>query len=243
MPSPLTGGAGGASSPSVSLAPAPVLGFGSGSAPVAARQAVQRLAAAVGAAFLAPGRLAPAAMPRPFTGAAGAWPRSGLGGRFAGASAGAALRWTWRRSLLGAGPLGAAGDTQALDGRGGSLGFGARPARWPLRGLGPRPARGLLGAGSLGAAGDTQTGDRLGGLLRARRAAGLGGLLRADSARCLRGCGLGAAAAFGVSLGGLLGGRALLRQRHLVAVERPEQHLGDVEHLDARCDRPLRSGR
>ena len=67
------------------------------------------------AAFLAPGRLAPAAMPRPLTAGSAL---AGLRRSSAGAaSAGAGFLGRCRGGLLRAGPLGAAGDAEALDRR------------------------------------------------------------------------------------------------------------------------------
>ena len=107
-------------------------------------------AAGAAAVFLAPGRLAPAAMPRPTVGAA---PQRGRGA-------------VARCGFLGAGPLGARGDAEALGG-GGPVGFGrAQPVRPQVlrpswrRGASPRrpcraplPARlpRVLGCGRAGA--------------------------------------------------------------------------------------------
>src|SRR6202044_1981851 len=76
MPRPLTGAAGGAwppSSPSLAAGVDWGSSFASGWGVASACGAGSGVAGAAGAAvFLAPGRLAPAAIPRPLTGAAGA---------------------------------------------------------------------------------------------------------------------------------------------------------------------------
>ena len=137
MPRPLTGGSGRLS------ASGPVRRGLFGSAAV---DAGSRMAVAAGA-FLAPGRLAPAAMPRPLT----------SGSALAGSAGAAASRrgagfGRRRAGLLGAGTLGARRDTESLGGRC----SGARASR-----PGAGAAGGLLRTGTLRAACDPEPGDRL----------------------------------------------------------------------------------
>ena len=198
---------------------------------------------------------------------------------------GSRLAGRWR-GLLGAGSLGAGGDAQPLDRRGGRLVLGLGFVG------GVRPSA-SVGAGSASAAGAAFLAP--GRLAPAAMPSPLAGAAGASAASVLASaCGgappswrpgrlappampsplAGAAGAAAAGLGlagparrapprapwpvprrsrwpwapsgplfGLLRGRALLRQRRLVVVERPEQHLGDVEHLDAAAAGLLLRGR
>ena len=144
--------------------------------------------------------------------------------------------------LLGAGSLGAGGDAQPLTGAAGAL---ASAAGRRCRGPGGFSFRcRLLGAGPLGAAGDAQSGDGLGGRLRCgcrrlrpRSVASAGSVRSAAGAASALGAALAARSAACFAAVPFSGSVAC------VAVERPEQQLGHVEHLDASRGRLLPGGR
>ena len=231
MPKPLTSTAGAAFG---------VAGSGAGSAAAAgsAAGAASAGAGAAGAAtgaFLAPGRRAPAAMPRPLTGSAAlagssaAGAAAGAADSTAGAAAAGAFFAPGRfaplampRPLTGSAAL--AGSSAA----GASIGRGC----WPLSMPSPGCRRRFLGAGTLGSARDAQTLDRRGLLRRRGGCLGSGGGGRGfDRGRL--GFGLGRRRRLDRCRGGgRLGSGALLRQRDRAQVQRPQQQLGDVEHLD-----------